>query len=148
MTALLTQPSGWRTAEAAVLAFFSRTSEYPCPPEHLNLSTIRALEQRHGLPVGFSDHSSGIAMAPLFAVAAGARLIEKHVTFDKTRQGFDHPISLSADEFATMVAAVRLAEIVLGQPEKIADNLFSNRQNDISGVQQQHMILLPGTDFH
>ena len=59
-------------------------------------------------------------MAPL-AVAAGARLIEKHVTFDKTRQGFDHPISLSADEFATMVAVVRLAEIVLGQPEKIAD---------------------------
>ena len=99
---------------------FQCTSEYPCPPEHLNLSTIRALEQRHGLPVGFSDHSSGIAMAPL-AVAAGARLIEKHVTFDKTRQGFDHPISLSADEFATMVAAVRLAEIVLGQPEKIAD---------------------------
>ena len=71
-------------------------------------------------------------MAPL--AAAGARLIEKHVLFDKTRQGFDHPISLSADEFATMAAAVRLAEIVLGQPEKIADKSVQQQANDISGV--------------
>ena len=32
---------------------FQCTSEYPCPPEHLNLSTIRALEQGTVFQLGF-----------------------------------------------------------------------------------------------
>ena len=62
-------------------------------------------------------------MAPL-AVAAGARLIEKHITFDKNRSGFDHSISLETDEFAEMITLVRQAEIAMGQPDKTVDDLI------------------------
>jgi N,N'-diacetyllegionaminate synthase len=93
------------------------TSVYPAPPAALNLATIRTLERQFDVPIGFSDHSLGIEAAPL-AVAAGATMIEKHITFDKSRSGFDHYLSLVPDEFAQMVAAIRRAEAMLGNPEK------------------------------
>lgn len=93
------------------------TSIYPAPAADLNLSGIRTLEQRFNLPVGFSDHTLGIEAAPL-AVAAGAVMVEKHITLDKNRPGFDHRLSLLPDEFAEMVKAIRHAETMLGNPEK------------------------------
>ena len=99
------------------LALFQCTSEYPCPTDKLNLAAIRALQLKYSLPVGFSDHSQGVSAAPL-AVAAGARMLEKHVTFEKGRAGFDHPISLTADEFAIMVQAIRHAETAMGHANK------------------------------
>ena len=104
-------------------ALFQCTSLYPCPTEKLDLSAINGLSKRYRLPTGFSDHSLGVNMAPL-AVAAGARLIEKHITFDKNRSGFDHSISLEADEFAEMVTLVRQAETAMGQACKTVDDVI------------------------
>jgi len=102
------------------VALLQCTSEYPCPTEKLNLATIRTLKEKFNLPVGFSDHSIGTEMAFL-SVAAGASLVEKHVSFDKKRPSFDHSISLEIDEFAEMVKKIRLAEVALGLPQKIID---------------------------
>jgi N,N'-diacetyllegionaminate synthase len=99
------------------IGMFQCTSQYPAPVETLNLATMRWLEERYGLSVGFSDHSIGTGAAAL-AVAAGAHMIEKHFTFDKSRPGFDHKISLEKDEMADMVAAIRSAERAIGSPEK------------------------------
>ena len=107
-------------------ALFQCTSLYPCPIEKLDLSAINGLSTRYRLPTGFSDHSLGFHMAPL-AVAAGARLIEKHITFDKNRSGFDHSISLETDEFAEMVTLVRQAEIAMGQAYKTVDDLITEQ---------------------
>ena len=104
-------------------ALFQCTSLYPCPTEKLDLRAINGLSKRYRLPTGFSDHSLGLDMAPL-AVAAGAQLIEKHITFDKYRSGFDHSISLEKDEFAEMVTLVRQAEIAMGRADKSVDNLI------------------------
>ncbi len=104
-------------------ALFQCTSLYPCPIEKLDLNAIGGLSKRYRMPTGFSDHSLGIHMAPL-AVAAGARLIEKHITFDKNRSGFDHSISLETDEFAEMVTLVRQAETAMGQANKTVDNVI------------------------
>ena len=89
----------------------------------LDLSAIDGLNKRYRVPTGFSDHSLGVHMAPL-AVAAGARLIEKHITFDKNRSGFDHSISLETDEFAEMVTLVRQAETAMGQADKTVDDVI------------------------
>ena len=75
------------------------------------------MERQFSVPVGFSDHSFGIEAAPL-AVAAGAATIEKHITLDRARSGFDHRLSLLPDEFAAMVAAIRRAERMLGSAAK------------------------------
>ena len=95
------------------VAIFQCTSEYPCSPDKVNLAAIKAMEEKFCLPIGFSDHSLGTDMSFL-SVAAGARLIEKHVSFD-------HSISLETDEFAEMVRKIRLAELALGSRQKTVD---------------------------
>jgi len=59
-----------------------------------------------GVPVGYSDHTEGIAVA-LAAVALGADVIEKHLTIDRGLPGPDHAASLEPGEFRTLVAGIR-----------------------------------------
>lgn len=46
---------------------------------------------------GFSDHTEGI-IASIVAMSLGAKIIEKHVTYDKTLDGPDHACSITFDE--------------------------------------------------
>jgi sialic acid synthase SpsE len=85
------------------------TSSYPTPPQDLNLRAIETLQKTFGCLVGFSDHSAGVAAAPL-AVMLGAAVVETHITFDKTLPGPDHSMSLNPSEFAQLVATIRRAE--------------------------------------
>ncbi len=107
-----------RDAKASGLGLLQCTSIYPARPDELNLAVIGTLEQRYRVPVGFSDHSLGTSAAAL-AVAAGAHMIEKHFTFDVSRQSFDHGISLDREGLAVMVRAVREAETMLGDARKV-----------------------------
>lgn len=87
---------------------------YPTPDEDANLSAIPALATALGVTVGYSDHTLGIAAAPL-AVALGARAIEKHITLDRGRATFrDHALSADPADMAALVEAVRTAEAMLG----------------------------------
>src|SRR5262249_7788821 len=61
-------------------------SSYPASPEDANLCWIKELEQRHGVAVGFSDHTTH-ELAGALAVAAGACIVEKHLTYDRTASG-------------------------------------------------------------
>ena len=45
-------------------------------------------------------------------------MIEKHFTYDSTREGFDHKISLEYDEFKKMVLDIKNTELMLGSSEK------------------------------
>lgn len=87
-------------------------SQYPADYLNLNLRAIETLKMfRH--PVGFSDHSIGIAVAPA-AVALGARVIEKHVTLSRADKGSDHAGSLEPDGLRRMVRDIRNVEKSLG----------------------------------
>jgi sialic acid synthase SpsE len=44
------------------------------------------MEQEFAVPVGFSDHTEGIAIS-LAAVALGAAIIEKHFTLNRNLPG-------------------------------------------------------------
>jgi N-acetylneuraminate synthase len=89
------------------------TSDYPAADDEINLRAMDALAERFGLPVGFSDHSVGIAV-PIAAAARGATVIEKHLTLDRTMPGPDHVASIEPTEFKTMVEAIRRVERALG----------------------------------
>ncbi|MDB5752806.1 MAG: putative N-acylneuraminate-9-phosphate synthase [Ramlibacter sp.] len=82
------------------------TSAYPAPDESLNLLALQSMAEALGLPVGYSDHSTGIEAA-LAAVALGATVIEKHLTLDRTLSGPDHAASLEPDAFRHMVEGIR-----------------------------------------
>jgi sialic acid synthase SpsE len=64
-------------------------------------------------PSGFSDHTAEPDFSAL-AVAAGARVLEKHLTLDRGLPGPDHAFSLTPEMFATYVIAARKAAEVLG----------------------------------
>ena len=92
-------------------------TEYPTPIEDANLLAMQDLREQFGLPVGYSDHTAGIE-ADIAAAALGAVVIEKHFTLDKALPGPDHKASLSPEELAAMVAAVRRTELALGDGRK------------------------------
>lgn len=82
------------------------SSAYPCPPEQVGLNVIPEMAARWGLKVGFSDHTQGIA-AGIAAVAVGATVIEKHITFSRRMYGSDASTATEPSEFADFVTAVR-----------------------------------------
>ncbi len=84
-------------------------SRYPCPPEDLHLKTISFYQDRYKMAIGFSDHSITFDSA-VASVALGACVVEKHFSFDRALWGSDHKVSLSPDEFKTMVENIRRLE--------------------------------------
>jgi pseudaminic acid synthase len=101
-------------AGATQIALLKCTSAYPAPPDEMNLRTIPELASRFGVPVGLSDHTTGIS-APVVAVALGACIIEKHITLSRMLKGPDSTFSLEPQEFKAMVEAVRVAERAMGE---------------------------------
>jgi N-acetylneuraminate synthase len=93
------------------------TTEYPAPPESVNLRAMDTLAETFELPVGYSDHTLGIEVA-IAAAARGAVVIEKHLTLDPKRRGPDHAASLSPQSFRQMVGAIRLVGASLGDGRK------------------------------
>jgi N-acetylneuraminate synthase len=93
------------------------TSAYPAHAAEANLRTLATMRSRFGLPVGYSDHSPGIAVS-VAAVALGAVAIEKHFTLSRKLRGPDHAASLEPRELETLVASVRDAEAALGASAK------------------------------
>lgn len=93
------------------------TTQYPTPFDDVNLNVIDTLRKRFGVPVGYSDHTTGIEV-PIAAVALGAVVIEKHFTLDRTMKGPDHNASLEPDELKAMVGAIRNIEAAMGTGEK------------------------------
>tara|TARA_B100001057_G_scaffold501113_1_gene620734 strand:+ start:1830 stop:2837 length:1008 start_codon:yes stop_codon:yes gene_type:complete len=93
------------------------TTEYPTPPQHVNLNAMITLKNDFNLEVGYSDHTEGIEI-PIAAAAMGASIIEKHFTLDKTLEGPDHKASLNPDELIKMIQGIRKIEVSLGSNKK------------------------------
>jgi len=109
-------PEG-RAVLAGKVTLLHCTTEYPAPFSDVNLRAMDTMRAAFGLPVGFSDHTSGIAVA-IAAAARGATVIEKHLTLDRTMAGPDHMASLEPAEFAAMIASIRDVEAALGEAIK------------------------------
>lgn len=104
-------------SDAAHLSLLHCVSAYPAPDEDANLRAIPTLRDHFGLPVGWSDHTVD-ELSAVLAVALGARLLEKHVTLDRSRPGPDHAASSDPAMFRSYVASVRRAAVMLGDGRK------------------------------
>lgn len=104
-------------ALSEALTLLHCTSNYPADLLDVNLLAMNTMADSFSVPVGYSDHTQGIFVAPV-ARAAGACLIEKHFTLDRSMSGPDHAASLEPEELRLMIENIRLAETVLGRPEK------------------------------
>src|SRR4029079_1210987 len=101
----------------AEFALFHCVSTYPAAAEEINLRFMERLREWSGRPVGYSGHDNGIAIS-LAAVAMGARLLERHLTLDRTMRGPDHKASLEPAQFAEQVRSIREVEMSLGVPHR------------------------------
>lgn len=110
------------------------TSEYPTPPERVNLRTMTTLAEAFNLRTGFSDHSVQTSV-PIAAVALGASIVEKHFTLDRQLEGPDHAASLEPTELAAMIAGIRECEVALGSGVKrITNTELDNRSVAAKGI--------------
>ncbi len=106
-----------RQAGNEQLSLLHCVSNYPAAPEDVNLRVMRTMSLAFQVPVGYSDHTLGAAIA-LAAVARGACIIEKHFTLDRTLPGPDHRASLEPEELRAMVEDIRRVEKALGHGRK------------------------------
>lgn len=104
-------------------------SQYPAKYEDLNLSIIPDMHKRFNKIIGLSDHSLG-SIAPVMAVAFGAKIIEKHVCLSKSMESADAGFSMEMDEFAKMVQDVRNASKAIGVATY---ELTENEKNGLGG---------------
>ncbi len=88
-------------------------SSYPTDPADARLASIQVLSGHFTVPVGFSDHTADAEFSAL-AVAAGACLLEKHLTLSRSQEGPDHFFSLEPAQFVQYVSCARNASASLG----------------------------------
>lgn len=88
-------------------------SAYPTPMAHAALGAIPALREAVGWPIGYSDHTTDPNTGAL-AVAAGAVILEKHLTYDTGASGPDHAASFDPAAFAEYVRRIRSAATARG----------------------------------
>ncbi|SKC36007.1 3-deoxy-D-manno-octulosonate 8-phosphate phosphatase, YrbI family [Krasilnikoviella flava] len=99
------------------LVMLHATSTYPLPAEEANLRTITTLQERYGVPVGYSGHETGLQIS-LAAVALGAVAVERHITLDRAMWGSDHAASLEPKGLSNLVRDIRILQDALGDGEK------------------------------
>ena len=140
------------------LALLHCTSNYPANPAEINLRAMQTMAQAFQVPVGFSDHSTGIEIS-LAAVALGATILEKHFTLDRSLPGPDQKASLEPAELEAMLKGLRKVEAALGHGRKepvereadtatVARKSLVARENIPAGTHltEAHLtILRPGT---
>lgn len=96
------------------LVLLHAVTSYPTHAENVNLSAMETLARTFPyLDVGYSDHTL-TPVACLAAVAMGARVIERHFTYDKNAEGPDHRLSADPAEMRWLVDAVRSFEVMRG----------------------------------
>jgi N,N'-diacetyllegionaminate synthase len=128
-TLLSSGMSDWTELDAAVevlrascpVTVLQCSSVYPCPPDRAGLNVLAEMRARWGLPVGFSDHTLGIA-APIAAAALGATMIEKHFTFSRLMYGSDARHSTEPADFRVMAEALRAVWMMQQHPVDKSDS--------------------------
>jgi N,N'-diacetyllegionaminate synthase len=108
---------GFTAPLAEIVTVLHCTSNYPAEAGDVNLRAMRTIADETGMPVGYSDHTLGLAVSTA-AVGLGATVIEKHFTLDRALPGPDHRASLTPDELAALIAQIRTVEAALGSPVK------------------------------
>jgi N,N'-diacetyllegionaminate synthase len=100
------------------LILMQATSNYPTPPEDVNLNVIPNFIKTFNIPIGFSDHTQN-SIASLGAIALGAILVEKHFTLSRKFTGPDQLSSMEPNELKNWIRDIRYLEKCVGATKKI-----------------------------
>ncbi len=101
------------TEQDAAFALLHCVSSYPTADGDAGLARITDLAARYACVVGYSDHTENLSAGAL-AVAAGAKIVEKHLTHNRSARGPDHAASADPRQFIEYAHRLREAESLLG----------------------------------
>ncbi len=123
-------------------------SQYPADYKNLNLNTIPFLiEQYPDYNIGYSDHSIGIVI-PAVAIALGARIVEKHITLDRSMKGTDHKGSLGVDGIKRMVRDIRNVEQSMGSKEMFVSDSVKETQIKLERSMASNRLIKKGESIN
>jgi len=138
--------SAWAELDEAVETVLRRhrevtvlqcTSAYPCPYEDVGLNAMVEMGERYGLPTGLSDHTL-TPYASLAAVALGASVIEKHLTFSRRMYGSDAAHSMEPGEFTDLVRGIRAVEVM--RTSRVDKTAMAERLQDMKAVFEKSVV--------
>jgi N-acetylneuraminate synthase/N,N'-diacetyllegionaminate synthase len=107
-----------RRAGGEQVAALHCVSAYPTPVESQNLRAVATLAAALHIPVGLSDHGSGLHAA-IAAVALGASIYERHLVLDNDADAIDRAVSSTPSELAAIVTAAGQTQLALGDGRKV-----------------------------
>ena len=96
------------------LALLYCVSNYPSRLEDFNLNNIQILKKMFKCTVGLSDHSEENIVA-ISSVAAGAEVVEKHISLDNDNSGLDSEFSISGNKIKKFKDDILKAKKLLGK---------------------------------
>ena len=104
---------------------------YPTPNENASLKKIQELREHFSNHIiGYSDHTLPQEMIPcICATLLGAKIIEKHFTFDKTLPGNDHYHAMDVKDLKQFTSTISLL-----------DQLY--KSDDFDNLTSQHRAIL------
>lgn len=123
------------------LCFLHCVSAYPAPPPDINLHVIKSYQEKFpDVVIGYSGHETGTEIS-IAAVALGSKILERHLTLDRTWKGNDHCASLDPETFQQLVSQVRNVETALGSHIKIMreSEITCNRKLGKTLVASKHL---------
>jgi sialic acid synthase SpsE len=126
----------WLGAWGVTFALMHCVSCYPTPPDQANLAWMGEMAARFGVTVGYSDHTT-LTAAGAVAAAAGAAIVEKHITYDRGAAGPDHSASADPQQFARYVTLIREADALRGSTRKCVLDI----ERDVRAVSRQSLVL-------
>jgi sialic acid synthase SpsE len=89
-------------------------SAYPTNEGDANLGALLALRDNFkDVVIGQSDHTNDIQV-PLYAVASGAKILEKHFKISDDMECIDGPVSISEEQMKNLIDGVRRLEKIMG----------------------------------
>ena len=125
----------WLREWNATFALLHCVSAYPTPAAQANLCWIAELAAKFDVPVGYSDHTTETVCGAL-AVASGAVIVERHLTYDRAARGPDHASSSDPTQFQRYVKHIREADMFRGVgPKRVLDI-----EQDVRKVSRQSLV--------
>lgn len=93
-------------------------AQYPCPDTDLNLNVLHALRRRYPwATVGYSGHEVGLYPS-VMAIAMGAKVVERHITLDRSMYGSDQSASMEFHGLSQLCKIAHAANDIFGDGVK------------------------------
>lgn len=103
------------------LILMQGVQNFPTKLEYARIHRMKNLRESFHTLVGYADHTDADTplskIIDLVAVGMGAKVVEKHITIDRSQRGIDYQSALEPHEFKEYVQLIRDVQIAMGSSE-------------------------------